>query len=261
MSLGKGKRKNLLDKLGTEEGEWRDGNLRKWVGQAGCRRPVGGRIEGRVKKKTSRWGGAFGIREKPSTREASRNPQDFALFLNLSGRPSSEVEWPPEWSLDAQAVREVWNIVTGSPYHPYQFPCANSLLALVLHPPSWLKIHALFLEVRTLLVLLEGLEKPKVLQVLPATLKEMGILPLHSPTLPMGNVRGARVNGSSQRGGQEADYYTWALLFLHMWSNSAYGEVRQALSEAVGLSSILPLREARGSHYRQEEDPSPLFMI
>lgn len=27
--------------------------LEEWVGQAGCGRPVGGRVEGRVKKKTS----------------------------------------------------------------------------------------------------------------------------------------------------------------------------------------------------------------
>lgn len=98
----------------------------------------------------------------------------------------------------------------------YQFPCANNLLTLVLHPPSWLKICALFLEIRTLLILLEGLEEPKVPQVLPTTPKEMGILHLHAPTLPMGNARGARVSGSPQRGGQEADYYTWALLSLHM---------------------------------------------
>lgn len=30
-------------------------------------------------------GWPFGIRKKPSTRETSRNPQDSALFLNLSG--------------------------------------------------------------------------------------------------------------------------------------------------------------------------------
>lgn len=51
--------------------------------------------------------------------------------------------WPPEGSLDPQAVRVVWDVVTSSPCHPDQFPYASHWLTLALQPLLCLKTYIL----------------------------------------------------------------------------------------------------------------------
>ena len=48
-------------------------------------------------------------------------PKKLRKFCELEW-PTFNVGWPPEGTLDAQIVQQVWLIVTGNPGHPDQFP-------------------------------------------------------------------------------------------------------------------------------------------
>lgn len=52
--------------------------------------------------------------------------------------PTFHVGWLSEGSLDPLIVRKIWNVVTGRPGHPDQFPYIDQWLYLVLNPPKWL---------------------------------------------------------------------------------------------------------------------------
>ena len=61
--------------------------------------------------------------------EVKMTPRKLKTFCEL-GWPIFNVGRPPEGTLDAQIVQQVWLIVTGNPGHPDQFPYINSWLEI-----------------------------------------------------------------------------------------------------------------------------------
>ena len=67
-------------------------------------------------------------------------PRKLRTFCELEW-PIFNVGWPPEGTLDAQIMQQVWLIVTGNPGHPDQFPYIDSWLEIARNPPPWGVIH------------------------------------------------------------------------------------------------------------------------
>ena len=51
--------------------------------------------------------------------------------------PSFDIGWPPEGTLDLPTVQEVYQVVTGTPGHPDQFPYIDSWLLMAQTLPQW----------------------------------------------------------------------------------------------------------------------------
>lgn len=66
--------------------------------------------------------------------------------------PAFGVGWPETGSFDPQLVRAVWDVVTGDPGYPDQFPYIDQWLALVRNPPSCIKNCALQIGAQVLVV-------------------------------------------------------------------------------------------------------------
>ncbi|KAK1343101.1 hypothetical protein QTO34_015874 [Cnephaeus nilssonii] len=72
---------------------------------------------------------------------------DYGIKMNSETlRKFCEVEWPAFWvgwpsegSLDEGLVRAVWNVVTGDPGHPDQFPYIDSWLEIAQTLPPWVR--------------------------------------------------------------------------------------------------------------------------
>lgn len=53
--------------------------------------------------------------------------------------PCFEVGWPPEGTLDIQVACCVWQVVTGKPGHPDQFPYIDPWLEIAQTLPPWVR--------------------------------------------------------------------------------------------------------------------------
>jgi hypothetical protein len=52
---------------------------------------------------------------------------------------SFRVGWLSEGSLDQETIYRIYQVVTGTPGHPDQFPYIDIWQTLTAHPPPWLK--------------------------------------------------------------------------------------------------------------------------
>lgn len=142
--------------------------------------------------------------------------------------------WPPEGPLDLQAVRLVWNVVTGSP--SYQFHYASHWLILAPQPLPCLKTNVLSLRVFV-------------------------VRETQSSTVsPSSNWRDAHSamfwldQYEMQEGPEEMILTRGKARRPDTGTFSPLGKARQALSEASIPTSTLFLWEAQGSCYRQREE-------
>lgn len=62
------------------------------------------------------------------------NPGKLQIFCEVEW-PAFGVGWPSEGTLDVPKVRRVWNVMTGSPGHPDQFPYIDSWLDIAQIAP------------------------------------------------------------------------------------------------------------------------------
>lgn len=142
--------------------------------------------------------------------------------------------WPPEGPLHLQAVRLVWNVVTGSP--SYQFPYASHWLILAPQPFPCLKIDVLSLRVFMVRETQSATESPS------SSWRDA-----HSAMFWLDQYE-------MQEGPEEMTLTRRTARRPDTGTFSPLGKARQALSEASIPASTLYLREAQGSWYRQREE-------